>query len=97
MCIVSYLANYLEPFIDIGALLEKEAIMDIGAGENKGTKLTHTNVVRTFLHRTAEKDNVLLAGLPEGADSMTIGDWFFLRKIDGAGVDHRRRCIRPVK
>ena len=37
----------------LAALVQKQATMNVKAGENKGEKLFHTNIVRAFSRHTA--------------------------------------------
>ncbi len=41
----------------LAALVQKKATMNVKTGENSGTKLSHTNVVRTLLQQTAAQKN----------------------------------------
>lgn len=52
------------------ALVQKNASMDIKAGENRGAKLSHSNVVRIFKTQELKRSNETLLTIPEGlADS----------------------------
>lgn len=52
------------------ALVQKSATMNIKAGENRGAKLSHTNVVRNFKIQELKGSNETLLTIPEGlADS----------------------------
>lgn len=52
------------------ALVQKNATMDIKAGENRGAKLSHSNVVRMFKTQELKDNNETLLIIPTGlADS----------------------------
>lgn len=52
------------------ALVQKNATMEIKAGENRGAKLSHTNVVRIFKTQELKDDNETSLIIPKGlADS----------------------------
>ena len=49
----------------LAALVQKQAVMNVKAGENSGAKLSHTNVVRTFVKQTAASNNEFELAIPE--------------------------------
>ncbi|HET9826054.1 MAG TPA: DUF1223 domain-containing protein [Chitinophagaceae bacterium] len=48
------LAGALDQTVVAAALVQKHAEMSVKAGENRGAKLSHTNVVRSFAHKPAK-------------------------------------------
>lgn len=54
------------------ALLQKDAVMKVNAGENSGATLTHTNIVRAFEKQTTAAENTFQLQLP---DSLKDGEW----------------------
>jgi hypothetical protein len=48
----------------LAALVQKQATMNVKAGENSGAKLSHTNVVRVFSRQTAADKNEFILGFP---------------------------------
>lgn len=53
------------------ALVQKNVVMQVKAGENGGATLTHTNVVRSFAKQTTATKNEFQLQLPK---SISIGD-----------------------
>jgi len=53
-------------------LVQKRVERKIGAGENKGATLVHTNVVRSFVEQDARNDMNFKIGIPAGIND---GDW----------------------
>ena len=49
----------------LAALVQKQAVMNVKAGENSGAKLSHTNVVRSFVKQTASSKNEFELTIPE--------------------------------
>jgi hypothetical protein len=49
----------------LAALVQKQVTMNVKAGENNGTKLSHTNVVRTFTMQTAGAKNEFELAIPK--------------------------------
>lgn len=47
------------------ALVQKKVIINVKAGENRGAKLSHTNVVRTFKTQTATTKNEFDLAIPK--------------------------------
>lgn len=48
----------------LAALVQKTATMNVKAGENSGVKLTHTNVVRSFVRNQAQSKTIFDLQLP---------------------------------
>jgi hypothetical protein len=48
----------------LAALVQKNAIMNVKAGENSGSKLSHTNVVRSFAKQTAASKTTFTLEMP---------------------------------
>lgn len=57
------------------ALVQKNAIMEIKAGENRGAKLFHTNVVRHFKSQELKENNETSLTIPTG---LTDSNWQIL-------------------
>lgn len=57
------------------ALVQKNAVMKVDAGENTGATLTHTNIVRSFLKQTTAAENEFQLQLPK---SLTAKDWLLV-------------------
>ncbi len=73
------------------ALIQKSATMDIKAGENRGAKLSHTNVVRNFKSQALNETNETTFTFPEGLANSNWEIILFTRnksdlKITGAFV-----------
>ena len=49
----------------LAALVQKKAVMNVKAGENSGTTLSHINVVRSFAMQKADKQNQFEINLPK--------------------------------
>jgi len=49
----------------IAAIVQKQAMMNVKAGENKGSKLLHTNVVRRFVQKMAQQKMEFEMTLPK--------------------------------
>lgn len=70
----------------VTALVQKHAERKIGAGENSGATLVHTNIVRSLAENEARPDMEVQLGLP--AD-LKPGDWeliLYIQKINGLGI-----------
>lgn len=50
----------------IGALIEKTSSVDVKAGENSGRKLSHSNIVRSFVQQPAAKSMEFTLEFPDG-------------------------------
>jgi hypothetical protein len=48
----------------LAALVQKQAVMNVKAGENSGARLTHTNVVRSFDRQTAAQKTSFILEMP---------------------------------
>ena len=48
----------------LAALVQKQAVINVRAGENKGAKLSHTNVVRTFVKQKASGNQLITLEVP---------------------------------
>jgi hypothetical protein len=48
----------------MAALLEKQVSTNVKAGENSGARLSHTNVVRSFIKQTAVSANTFILSVP---------------------------------
>ena len=53
----------------LAALVQKQATMNVRAGENSGAKLSHINVVRSFSRQAAAAKNDFELTIPDGLDS----------------------------
>jgi hypothetical protein len=47
------------------ALVQKQAVVDVRAGENNGAKLSHTNIVRSFAKQPAEGKTTFSLKIPD--------------------------------
>jgi hypothetical protein len=56
----------------LAALVQKQATMNVKAGENSGAKLSHTNVVRVLSIQTTADKNEFKMELPE---NLTNDNW----------------------
>src|SRR5258706_1206562 len=56
----------------LAALVQKQAVMNVKAGENNGAKLSHTNVVRSFAKQTAALQTSFTFEIPPG---ITDDEW----------------------
>jgi len=56
----------------LAALVQKQAVMNVRAGENNGAKLSHTNVVRSFAKQTAAQKASFTLELPS---DVTDNNW----------------------
>lgn len=56
----------------LAAIVQKQATMNVRAGENSGAKLTHTNVVRIFSTKSTAEKNEFELDLPA---NLTNDDW----------------------
>lgn len=73
------------------ALVQKSATMNIKAGENKGAKLSHTNVVRNIKIQALNEKNETTFTIPEGLADLNWAIILFTRnksdlKITGAFI-----------
>jgi hypothetical protein len=57
------------------ALVQKNAVIKVDAGENTGATLTHTNIVRSFVKQTTAAENEFQLQLPK---SLTAKDWLLV-------------------
>ena len=56
----------------LAALVQKQAVMNVKAGENSGAKLSHTNVVRSFAKQTAAPKTSFILEIPS---DITDDNW----------------------
>jgi hypothetical protein len=56
----------------LAALVQKQAVMNVKAGENSGAKLSHTNVVRSFAKQTAAQKTSFTFEMPS---DVTDDNW----------------------
>src|SRR5260221_5575021 len=56
----------------LAALVQKQAVMNVKAGENNGAKLSHTNVVTSFAKQTAVQKTSFTLEIPS---SITDNNW----------------------
>ena len=67
----------------IAALVQKQAVMKVKAGENNGATLSHTNVVRSFIKQIAEPNTSFTLNMPAGIADNNWRLIIYSQKKDG--------------